>query len=148
MVSNNDNGKHTRFRQGRPAAGTAREYFARAAGTARRVWNWALAEWLRQRNAGGKPNAMALKKQFNAFKYLDPAWLDENGQPWLKTMHRDSHAQPFAHLARAWSRYFDQIRAKLPAHPPRFKRKGRCPGGAVGIRKRRKNRLTALHSRM
>ena len=104
-----------------------RDYFARAAGTARRVWNWGLAEWLRQRDAGGKPNAMALKKQFNAIKYVDPDWCDELGQPWLRTMHRDSHAQPFAHLARAWSRYFEQIKSKLPAHPPRFKKKGRCP---------------------
>lgn len=30
-----------------------RNYFARAAGTARRVWNWALAEWQRQAAAGG-----------------------------------------------------------------------------------------------
>ena len=104
-----------------------RDYFARAAGTARRVWNWGLAEWVRQRDAGGKPNAMALKKQFNAIKYVDPDWCDEDGQPWLKIMHRDSHAQPFAHLARAWSRYFEQVKAKLPAHPPRFKKKGRCP---------------------
>ncbi len=52
-----------------------RDYFARAAGTARRVWNWALAEWQRQAAAGGKPNAMALKKQFNRIKYSDPAWL-------------------------------------------------------------------------
>ena len=104
-----------------------RSYFARAAGTARRVWNWALAEWLRQRAAGEKPNAMALKKQFNAIKYHHPDWLDQDGQPWLKEIHRDSHAQPFAHLARAWSRYFDQLKTKVPAHPPRFKKKGRCP---------------------
>ncbi len=103
-----------------------REYFQRAAGTARRVWNWALAEWLRQRSAGGKPNAMALKKQFNAIKYSDPDWLAADGQPWLKTMHRDSHAQPFAHLARAWGRYFDQLKTNEPAHPPQFKKKGRC----------------------
>lgn len=38
-----------------------RDYFARAAGTARRVWNWALAEWRRQVAAGQRPNAMALK---------------------------------------------------------------------------------------
>ena len=104
-----------------------RDYFARAAGTARRGWNWALADWLSQREAGGKPNAMALKKQFNAIKYTDPDWCDENGEPWLKTMHRDSHSQPFAHLARAWSHYFEQIKNKLPAHLPRFKKKGRCP---------------------
>lgn len=103
-----------------------RDYFARAAGTARRVWNWALAEWLRQAAAGGKPNAMALKKQFNRIKYSDSAWLDENGQPWLRTIHRDAHAQPFANLTRAWSRYFEQRRAGRPAYPPVFKKKGRC----------------------
>ena len=45
-----------------------RDYFARAAGTARRVWNGALAEWKRQSCRGRHPNAMALKKQFNAIK--------------------------------------------------------------------------------
>ena len=101
-----------------------REYFARAAGTARRVWNWALAEWQRQARAGQRPNAMLLKKQFNAIKYTHPDWLDEQGQPWLRSIHRDAHAQPFAHLARAWSRYFEQLRAGEKAHPPRFKAKG------------------------
>jgi putative transposase len=104
-----------------------RDYFVRAAGTARRVWNWGLAEWLRQREAGGKPDAMALKKQFNAIKYTDPDWCDADGHPWIKTMHRDSHAQPFEYLGRAWSRYYEQLKSKLPAHLPRFKRKGRCP---------------------
>jgi len=108
------------------ANATQRDYFARAAGTARRVWNWALAEWRRQIAQGHKPNAMALKKQFNAIKYLDPAWLDANGTPWLRSIHRDAHAQPFANLARAWSRYFDQRRAGQRAHSPRFKKKGRC----------------------
>lgn len=127
-----------------PTPGQA-DYFARACGTARRVWNWALGEWNRQYATGQKPNAMALKKQFNAIKYSDPQWFDENGQPWLKTIHRDAHAQPFAHLARAWSRFFADIKAgariapddkklcrslrkqgvKL-AYPPTFKKKGRC----------------------
>lgn len=82
-----------------------RDYFARAAGTARKVWNWALAEWLRQEALGQRPNAMALKKQFNAIKYAHPDWLDASGTPWLQTIHRDAHAQPFAHLARAWRQY-------------------------------------------
>jgi putative transposase len=103
-----------------------RDYFGRAAGTARRVWNWALAEWNRQVRAGLKPNAMALKKQFNRIKYSDPDWLDADGQPWLRTIHRDAHAQPFAHLARAWSSYFERRHAGQPAHRPRFKKKGRC----------------------
>jgi putative transposase len=43
-------------------------YFARAAGTSRFVWNWALAEWNRQFEAGEKPTAFKLKKQFNAIR--------------------------------------------------------------------------------
>ena len=43
-----------------------REYFARAAGCARFVWNWALAEWNAQYEMGGKPKAKELKRYFNA----------------------------------------------------------------------------------
>ena len=49
-------------------------YFARAAGTARFTFNWALAEWRRQYEAGGKPNATALKKQFNAIRKEQFPW--------------------------------------------------------------------------
>lgn len=94
------------------------DYFQRAAGTARRVWNWALDKWNKQRAAGGKPNAMALKKQFNAIKYAE--------FPWLKDIHRDAHAQPFANLGKAWHRFFADLKAGKPAHKPRFKKKGRC----------------------
>lgn len=92
-------------------------YFQQAAGTARFTWNWALAEWNRQYEAGLKPSAMALKKQFNAIKYTE--------FPWLEAMHRDSHAQPFANLSNAWSRFFADIKAKRKAFEPVFKRKGR-----------------------
>jgi putative transposase len=102
------------------------DYFKRACGTARRVWNWAIAEWNKQYAAGGKPNAMALKKQFNAIKYSDPQWLDKDGRPWLRDIHRDAHSQPFAHLAKAWSRFFAELKAGKPAYPPQFKKKGRC----------------------
>ena len=107
------------------ATAAQRDYFARAAGTARRVWNWALAEWNRQAACGLRPNAMALKKAFNHIKYSDPDWLDADGKPWLRAIHRDAHAQPFANLAKAWSRYFEQRRTGQPAHAPRFKTKGR-----------------------
>ncbi|CAM5401291.1 hypothetical protein SSTU70S_02972 [Stutzerimonas stutzeri] len=93
------------------------DYFQRAAGTARKVWNWALNEWNKQFAGGGKPNAMALKKQFNAIKY--------DLYPWIKDMHRDSHAQPFAHLGKAWTTFAD-LKAGKQAHEPRFKKKGRC----------------------
>lgn len=108
------------------ATSAQRDYFVRAAGTARKVWNWALAEWLRQETLGQRPNAMTLKKQFNAIKYVHPDWLDAAGKPWLQTIHRDAHAQPFAHLARAWRRYAEQRGNKKPAGRPTFKKKGRC----------------------
>lgn len=108
-----------------PTLGQA-DYFKRACGTARRVWNWALDEWNKQYTAGHKPNAMALKKQFNAIKYTDSQWLDVNGQPWMRGIHRDAHAQPFANLAKAWARFFADIKVGKPAHEPQFKKKGRC----------------------
>ena len=115
--------------------GEQERYFRQARGTARWCWNWALAEWNRQYDAGERPTAAGLKKQFNAVKYQQ--------FPWLAAIHRDAHAQPFTHLARAWSRYFAARRAggvpapedpierrrlrragvKL-AYPPTFKKKG------------------------
>ena len=95
-----------------------KEYFQKAAGTARFVWNWALAEWNRQFSLGLKPHALLLKKQFNQIKYQE--------FPWLKEMHRDSHAQPFAYLQKGWQRFFKDLEAKKPAYEPKVKKKGRC----------------------
>lgn len=92
------------------------EYFQKAAGTARFVWNWGLAEWKAQYLAGKKPNAMRLKKQFNALKY--------DAFPWLKEIHRDAHAQPFMYLQKAWRQFFNAIKSGKKAHEPRFKKKG------------------------
>ncbi|MRV76157.1 IS200/IS605 family element transposase accessory protein TnpB [Duganella sp. FT92W] len=117
--------------------GTQADYFVRACGTVRFVWNWALDEWNKQYAKGGKPNALRLKKQFNAIKYIQ--------FPWLKEMHRDAHAQPFRNLGRAWERFFNDVKAgkrRAPddrharrrlkaqgialAYPPQPKRKGAC----------------------
>lgn len=106
------------------ATAAQRDYFARAAGTALRVWNWALAEWNRQAASGQRPNAMALKKAFNRIKYSDPDWLDSDGNPWLRAIHRDAHAQPFANLAKAWSRYFEQRRCRLDCARATVQEKG------------------------
>jgi putative transposase len=90
-----------------------RRYFVRAAGTARFTWNWALAEWERRYSAGEKPNGKTLKAVFNAIKYQT--------FPWLKDIHRDAHAQPFANLHQAFLAYFKGI-----AQRPTFKKKGKC----------------------
>ena len=89
--------------------------FRRACGTARFVWNWALAEWKKRYKAGHKPSAMALKKQFNAIKSIN--------YPWIQEIHRDAHAQPFAHPAKAWNRFFADMKAGKPAHEPKFKKR-------------------------
>ena len=89
------------------------QYFSQACGTARFTWNWALAEWNRQYAAGLKPKAANLKRQFNAIKYEQ--------FPWLKDIHRDAHAQPFAQIAAAWGNFFEGR-----AERPKFKKKGKC----------------------
>lgn len=89
-----------------------RKYFSQAAGTSRLVWNWALAAWDKQYQAGEKPSGMSLKKQFNAVKY--------QLFPWLKAIHRDVHATPFANLQQGFNRFFKKLGGK-----PRFKKKGK-----------------------
>lgn len=92
-------------------------YFKKAAGTSRFVWNWGLAKWKEEYALGQKPNAMALKKSFNAIKYIK--------YPWLHEIHRDCHAQPFAYLGKAWNKFFNEIKHKKSAHEPKFKKKHR-----------------------
>lgn len=43
-------------------------YFVRACGCARKAFNWGLDQWQKQYEAGEKPSAYALKKQFNSIK--------------------------------------------------------------------------------
>ena len=87
-------------------------YCRRAAGTARYVYNWALAEWNRQYESGQKPTAHALKKQFNA---VYPTLF-----PWIGEVHRDCHSQPFADLGKAFGNFFKGL-----ADRPVFKRKNK-----------------------
>jgi putative transposase len=87
-------------------------YFAKACGTARLVWNFALAEWNQQYAIGGKPKASEIKRYFNSIKY--------ERFPWLKDVHRDAHSQPFANLQEAFGKFF-----KKTAKYPRFKKKGK-----------------------
>jgi putative transposase len=101
-------------------------YFAKAAGTARFVWNWALAEWNQQyqvyaaikqgracpfpREAppSKSPSALALKKQFNEIRRAEFAFT------WEVT--KNACDQPFLDLAKAFAAFF-----KGNAKRPRFK---------------------------
>lgn len=88
-------------------------YFAKACGTARLVWNFALAEWKDQYRLGGKPSALQLSRYFNSFKY--------EKYPWLAEIHRDAHQRPFLNLKRAFNNFFNGT-----AKYPKFKKKGKC----------------------
>ena len=97
------------------------QLFKQHAGTDRSVGNWALAEWNREYAAGGKPNANALKKKFNAVKLVDPKMA------WLQAMPRDTQSQPFADLRVAWSNYLSALSGKRKGAKmgkPSFKCKG------------------------
>src|SRR6266436_446602 len=87
-------------------------YCAKAAGTARFVWNWALAEWNRQSEAGEKPSAFKLKKQFNAIR--------REQYPWTWEVTKNASDQPFLDLGKAFSAFFEG-----KARRPRFKSKKR-----------------------
>ena len=86
-------------------------YCRRAAGTARFTYNWALAEWQRQYQAGEKPTARQLKSQWNALK--------RTRFPWVTAVHKDANQQPFTHLATAFQKFF-----RHEAQYPTFKKKG------------------------
>jgi putative transposase len=64
-----------------------KNYFAKAAGVARFTWNWALAEWNRQYEAGEKPTALKLKKQFNEIRRAQ--------FPWTWEVTKNASDQPF-----------------------------------------------------
>jgi putative transposase len=74
-------------------------YFAKAAGTARFVWNWALAEWNRQYEAGEKPTALKLKKQFNEIR--------REQFPWTWEVTKNASDQPFLDLGKAFTAFFE-----------------------------------------
>ena len=87
-------------------------YFARAAGTSRFVWNWALAEWNRHYEAGGKPPAFKLKKQFNEMR--------REQYPWTWEVTKNASDQPILDLGKAFTAFFEG-----KARRPRFKSKKR-----------------------
>jgi putative transposase len=87
-------------------------YFAKAAGTARFVWNWALAEWNRHYEAGEKPTVLKLKKQFNEIR--------REQFPWSWEVTKNASDQPFLDLGKAFTAFFEG-----KARRPRFKSKKR-----------------------
>lgn len=91
-------------------------YFAKACGVSRFTFNWALAEWQRQYEAGEKPSAYGLKKQFNGLKRQE--------FPWVAEITKCSPERAFDDLDRAFKNFFRRVKqGKVPGYP-KFKKKG------------------------
>jgi putative transposase len=86
-------------------------YFRKAAGTARFVYNWGLAEWRRRYQAGEKPTALNLKKTFNAIK--------RDQFPWVLDVTKCAPEGVFMNLDKAFKNFFKGL-----AKYPKFKKKG------------------------
>jgi putative transposase len=86
-------------------------YFARACGTARFAYNWALEEWQRQYRAGGKPSESALRKRLNEIKREE--------FPWMLEVTKVAPQQAIKNLGAAFRRFFSG-----QGKYPKLKRKG------------------------
>ena len=93
-----------------------RTFFARACGVACFAWNWALAEWKRQYEAGGKPTEAALRRQLNAIK------ADEF--PWMLEAPKSAPQQAIKDLGTAFGHFFRRVTAGQKPGYPRFKKRG------------------------
>jgi len=97
-----------------------RHALACATGVSRFTYNWALAEWNRQHEAGEKPTAFKLKRQFNAIK--------REQFPWIMESPRDANSQSFADLGQAFKNFFASCqgaRKGKPLEHPTFHHKGK-----------------------
>jgi len=92
-------------------------YLARAVGTARFAYNWALAEWKRQYeawkldNALPKPTQQSLRRQLNAIK--------REQFPWMLEVTKNAPQMAIIQLGQAFRNFFTK-RARYP----QFRRKG------------------------
>lgn len=92
-------------------------YFAKAAGTARFAYNWALAEWQRQyeewkqNNNLSKPSQLSLRRQLNAIK--------REQFPWMLEVTKNAPQMAIIQLGDAFKNFFAG-RARYP----KFRKKG------------------------
>ena len=94
-------------------------YFARASGTARFAYNWALTEWKREFEAGGKPSEVSLRKSLNAVK--------REQFPWMFEVTKCATQESIINLGVAFSNFFRDCKkpkAQGRARYPRPKKKG------------------------
>ena len=92
-------------------------YFARAAGTARFTFTWAVAEWQKHYEAGGNPSALALRTQCNAIK--------RDQFPWVYEVTKGAARGAFMDVAGACKNFFEgRLAGRKPGYR-KFKSKRR-----------------------
>ena len=91
-------------------------YFARACGVARFAFNWALAAWKEEYEAGGKPNEAALRKRLNAIK--------AEQFPWMAEVTKVAPQNAIKNVGVAFKHFFRRVKQGGKPGYPRFKRKG------------------------
>lgn len=82
-----------------------------AVGVSRFAYNWALAEWQRQYQAGEKPSEAALRRQLNAIKHQQ--------FPWMLLVPKCVPQQAIKNCGAAFQRFFHK-----QGRYPKFKKKG------------------------
>jgi putative transposase len=82
-----------------------------AVGVSRFAYNWALAEWKRQYQAGEKPSEVALRRQLNSIK--------RQQFPWMRLVPKSVPQQAIKNCGAAFRRYFQKH-----SRYPKFKKKG------------------------
>lgn len=86
-------------------------YLRRACGVARFAYNWGLAEWRRQYEAGEKPTWPAIARKLNAIK--------REQFPWMMEVTNCAAAYSSKNLGIAFQRFFSK-----QGNYPQFKKKG------------------------
>lgn len=96
-----------------------RSWFTRCAGASRFAFNWGLAEWRRQYEAGEKPSWQRLNALFNKGKTEEFAWARE--LPWYVFNNALSN------LGKAFTGFFRRVKLGEKPGYPRFKKRGKTP---------------------
>jgi len=87
-----------------------------ACGVSRLAYNWGLSEWKKQYEAGEKPTAYGLKKQFNSIKRQE--------YPFCYDVTKCSPETAFKNLGVAFVNFFRRVKqGKKPGYP-RYKKRG------------------------
>jgi putative transposase len=98
--------------------------FRRACGVSRFAYNWALAEWRLQYEAGEKPSEIALRKRLNSIK--------AEQFPWMVEVTKNAPQQAIKNLGKAYANFFADLKkyrlgelAWKHERVPMHKKKGR-----------------------